>query len=109
MIKKAIAQPALRGYASTFNIKIDDVSIVVNAEPGVADSGLLELDLTELFVLIGQVAQSAGTAWTVLIDEVQYLSSEELAAIIVAIHRVNQRGLGTALTANSRLSARSLF
>jgi hypothetical protein len=42
---------------------------------------------------VGEAARSAGKAWTLLIDEVQYLSGKELAALIVAIHRVNQRTL----------------
>lgn len=68
-----------------------DISISVDAEAGAADSGNLEYDLSDLFIRIGEAAQSAGTAWTLLIDEVQYLSQEELSALIVAIHRVNQK------------------
>jgi hypothetical protein len=32
-------------------------------------------------------------AWTLLIDEVQYLAESELSALIVSIHRVNQKQL----------------
>jgi len=84
------AMRGLRSFASTFNVKVGDVSISVNPAAGVADSGSLEQDLTEMFVLIGETAQAAGTGWVLLIDEVQYLSDQELPAIIVAIHRVNQ-------------------
>ena len=83
----------LRSFASVFKIKVGDVSIAVDPAAGIADSGSLEQDLTEMFVLIGEAAQSAGTGWVLLIDEVQYLSNQELPAIIVAIHRVNQLGL----------------
>jgi|GEM_PF-5632887 len=41
---------------------------------GVADSGDLENDLPELFVRVGDAAKAAGKAWTLLIDEIQYLS-----------------------------------
>lgn len=87
------AMRALRGFASVFNISIGDVSLSVDPEPGSADSGNLEYDLSELFVRIGEAAKSAGTAWTLLIDEVQYLTQEELSALIVAIHRINQKQL----------------
>jgi len=84
---------ALRGFAGVFKIAIGEVSISVDSEVGTADSGNLEFDLSELFVRIGQAARSAGKGWSLLIDEVQYLSKDELAALIVAIHRVNQKQL----------------
>ncbi len=84
---------ALRGFASVFKIEMGDFSVSVEAEPGVADSGNLELDLPELFLKIGEAAKAAGRGWTLLIDEVQYLKLEDYAALIVAIHRVNQRNL----------------
>ena len=87
------ATRALRGFASAFKLSVGDVSISVDPEKGVADSGDLEYDLTDLFVLVSEAAKAAGKAWTLLIDEVQYLSEKELAALIVAIHRVNQKQL----------------
>jgi hypothetical protein len=87
------ATRALRSFAGAFKISMGDVSLSVDPEPGVADSGYLEEDLGELFVRIGEAAKSAGKAWTLLIDEVQYLAPGDLSALIVAIHRVNQRQL----------------
>jgi len=87
------AMRALRGFAGAFKIAVGDISISVDSEVGTADSGNLEFDLSELFVRIGQAAKSADKGWALLIDEVQYLSNEELAALIVAIHRVNQKQL----------------
>lgn len=84
---------ALRSFASVFKVSVGDISISVDPEPGSADSGNLEYDLGDLFIRIGEAAKAAGKAWTLLIDEVQYLTEKELAAIIVAIHRVNQKGL----------------
>ena len=83
----------LRAFASTFKISVGDVSISVDPEIGVADSGNLEYDLSDLFVRVGEAAQAAKLAWTLLIDEVQYISGPDLSALIVAIHRVNQRNL----------------
>lgn len=67
-----------------------DVSLPIEAEAGSADSGKLELDLPSLLVAVGQAALAAKTAVVILIDEVQYLSSEEFSSFILAIHRVNQ-------------------
>lgn len=91
--KAHTAMRALRSFASVFKVSIGDVSLSVDPEEGVADSGSLENDLCELFVRVGEAAQAAALAWTLLIDEVQYLSQRELAALIVSIHRVNQKQL----------------
>ncbi len=87
------AMRALRSFAGTFKISVGDFEVSVDPEPGVADSGNLEYDVTELFLKVGDAAKAAGRGWALLIDEVQYLSPKELGALIVAIHRVNQKGL----------------
>jgi len=87
------AMRALRGFASVFNIKMGDVSLSVDPEPGLADSGSLEMDLVDLFLQVGAVAKAAGKGWAIFLDEVQYLSVPELSALIVAIHRINQKNL----------------
>ena len=87
------AMRALRGFASAFKIGIGDVEIGVEPEPGTADSGDLELDLSDLFESIGEAAAKADRGWALLIDEVQYLKDAELAAVIVAVHRMSQRNL----------------
>lgn len=91
--KANAAMQALRSFASVFKFEYRDASIAVEAKAGVADSGNLENDLPELFALIGEAAKEAGKAWTLLIDEVQYLSQPDLAALIVSLHRINQREL----------------
>ena len=84
---------ALRGFASVFKVSMGDYSISVDPEAGSADSGILEYDLSDLFLKVGEAAKAAECGWTLLIDEVQYLSADELSALIVAIHRVNQKRL----------------
>jgi hypothetical protein len=84
---------ALRSFAAVFNFEYGDMSISVDPEVGVADSGDLENDLPELFVRIGEAAKAAGKAWTLLIDELQYLSQKDLAALIVSLHKINQSEL----------------
>jgi hypothetical protein len=87
------AWQALRSLSGTFKISVGDVTISVDPEPGVADSGNLEYDLVDLFLRVGETAKQAKSAWTLLIDEIQYLKQDELAALIVAIHRINQKRL----------------
>ena len=87
------AMRALRGFASVFEVSVGDVSLSVDPERGTADSGDLESDLGDLFDRVGEAAKAAASGWTLLIDEVQYLTGRELAALIVAIHRVNQNQL----------------
>lgn len=87
------ALKALRSFAAAFKISAGDFEVSVDPETGVADSGNLEYDLTDLFVALGEAAKAAGRGWVLLIDEVQYLSAAELGALIVAIHRINQKGL----------------
>lgn len=87
------AQRALRSFASAFKFEYGDMSIAVDPEVGIADSGDLENDLPELFVRVGEAAKAAGKAWTLLIDEVQYLSQKDLAALIVSLHKINQSDL----------------
>lgn len=83
----------LRGFASIFKIEVAGVEIGIEPEPGLADSGDLQYDLPDLFDVIGRAAKAAGKGWILLIDEVQYLSEEDLSALIVAIHRMSQEGL----------------
>lgn len=87
------AMRALRSFASAFKLEYGDLAIAVDPEVGIADSGDLENDLPELFVRIGEAARAAGKAWTLLIDEVQYLSQKDLAALIVSLHKINQSNL----------------
>lgn len=87
------ASKALRSFASAFKIQMGDFSVSVDPEPGVADSGNLEYDLSDMFVAVGQAAQAAGKGWCLLVDEVQYLKEDELAALIVAIHKISQKQL----------------
>ncbi len=90
------AQRALRGLAgfvTALKMKYQDieVSLDVDPEPGLADNGDLEQDLTELLLTAGTAAQEAGTALSLFVDELQYVEEDELAALITALHRAAQR------------------
>jgi hypothetical protein len=83
----------LRNFAAAFRVKIGDVEVGVEKTPGQADSGSLEQDLPDLLVAVCEAARERSVAFGLFLDEVQYLSSEELAALIVACHEVAQRNL----------------
>lgn len=77
----------------TFTLQLPDgtrIAIDVDALPGEADSGLLADDLTDLLVAVGQAASERDTGVLIAIDEVQYLTDVELAALITAVHRTTQ-------------------
>jgi hypothetical protein len=86
------AMAALRGFASVFKVSVGDVKFGLS-EPLSADSGNLEVDLPDLLVSTARAAQAADTSVVILIDEVQYLAVEELRGLIVALHRIAQKGL----------------
>ena len=86
------AMAALRGFAAAFKVSLGEVKLGLS-EPVRADSGNLEADLPELLVSTARAAQAAGTSVVILIDEVQYLAEDELRGLIVALHRISQKGL----------------
>jgi AAA ATPase domain len=83
----------LRAFAGVFKVNVGDVEFGIGPEIGTADSGNLEADLPELLLAVAGAAKQAGKAIALFVDEVQYLGDRDLAALIVAIHKVGQRGL----------------
>jgi AAA ATPase-like protein len=65
----------------------------VDPAEGLADSGHLDEDLTDVFVALGEAAQEHDSGVVFLIDEVQYLDAPEFEALIAAIHKTVQRQL----------------
>lgn len=64
---------------------------------GMADSGNLSDDLTDLLVVLGEAAQERGTGIVFLLDEVQFLRASEFEALIAGLHRTVQRQLPVTL------------
>lgn len=84
---------ALAGFAKSLASKYPDIEISIDLEPtpGVADSGVLEFDLTSLFGVIGEAAAQAGTACAILVDDMQLVKEDQLSALIAALHQIAQR------------------
>lgn len=94
------AAAALKSFSVTF--KPDGTvaaGLNVDAAAGLSDSGDMPEDLTDLLVAIGEAAEEQGTGVVFLLDEVQYLSVQELEALIAALHKTVQRALPVTLVA----------
>ena len=98
-VRRALA--VLKSFIGGVKVSLGDVEIGLDIDPekGSADSGDLEVDLSSLFVAVGEAAEERKSAVAILIDEIQYLSSSELNAIIMAMHKMQQRQLPVVLVA----------
>ncbi len=85
----------LRSFIGSLKITVNDVTIGLDIDPerGTADSGDLEIDLPQLFVAIAEAAEERQSAVALLVDEIQFLSQKELGALIMAMHKIQQRQL----------------
>lgn len=85
----------LRSFIGGLKITVGDITFGLDIDPeeGSADSGDLEIDLSNLFVVIGEAAEERKSAAAVLIDEIQYFNKKEIGALIMAMHKVQQRQL----------------
>ena len=92
-VKRGLA--VLRSFVGALKLTVGEVSIGLDIDPekGSADSGDLEIDLPNLFVAVAEAAEERKSAVAILIDEIQYFSQKELGALIMAMHRVQQRQL----------------
>jgi hypothetical protein len=92
-VRRGIA--VLKSFIGGIRINIGDVEFGLDIEPerGAADSGDLEVDLPNLFTAVAEAAEERGVAVAILIDEIQYFSSPELSALIMAMHKMQQRRL----------------
>lgn len=104
----------LKSFIGGIKVKVAEVEFGLDIEPerGTADSGDLEVDLSNLFIAVAEAAQDRGTALAILIDEIQYFSSKELSALIMGMHKMQQRQLplvliGAGLPILTRLAGES--
>lgn len=97
-VKRALQ--ALAGFAK-LKVKYDDFEVALDFEPeaGLADSGDLDADLADLIVAVGEAARERNSVVILVIDELQYVPEEQLAALISALHRASQRQLPVTMLA----------
>ncbi len=86
------------GALRSFTLRIDpDGQITagfdVDASMNVADSGDLDLDLSDLLVSVGEAAREHDTGVALLLDELHFLERPQMEALIAAVHKTVQRSL----------------
>lgn len=86
---------------SSFTVSIDaegrlqaglDIE-AAEAVEGLADHRDLAMDLTDVLLTLGEAAQDKERGVVLLVDEVQFLSDNQLEALIMALHKTVQRRL----------------
>ncbi|MEL7026246.1 MAG: ATP-binding protein [Pseudomonadota bacterium] len=87
------AQAAFQNLVSVFSIKYEGISVGVDPATPEASTGQLDIDLPELLGLIAEAAKADGRGIAIFIDEIQYLSKEELSALSLTAHDLGQRQL----------------
>ena len=85
----------LRSFVSGLKLTYGDFTLSLDIEPelGAADSGDLEIDLPNLIDAVGEAAIERKAFVALLIDEIQCFREKELGALIMAMHRVQQKQL----------------
>ena len=85
----------LKGFMNGVKVSLGDIEVGLDIDPekGAADSGDLESDLPNLFVAVAEAAEERKVPVALLIDELQYFSHKELSALIMAMHKMQQRQL----------------
>jgi len=91
-IKRAAG--VIRSFSITLN---PDGSLTAGLDvapvEGEGDSGNFSEDVTDLLVALGEAAQDERKGVAILLDEVQFLSTPELEALIAGLHKTVQRNL----------------
>ena len=85
----------LKGFLNGVKISMGSVEVGLDIDPelGTADSGDLENDLPNVFAAVAEAAHERGTPVALFIDELQYLNTKELSALIMAMHKMQQTQL----------------
>ncbi len=91
----AKAMRALASFAKALKVKYQDLEFGLDIEPeaGLADSGDLDNDLSELLATVGAAAAERETSVVMFVDELQYVPEGQLASLIMALHSASQSQL----------------
>jgi hypothetical protein len=93
------AAAALKSFTISLTANGITAGLNVEALEGIADSGMLDADLADLLVALGEAAADHQTGVVFLLDEVQFLRVGQLEALIAALHRTVQRALPITMVA----------
>ena len=98
----------LRNFVKTFSLNIGDFGISLETAQGIATSGKMELDLSEMLLACARAAKESGKAMGLYVDELQNFQIEAMRGIIVALHFAAQESLPLYLVGSGLPSIRSL-
>ena len=98
----------LRNFVKTFSLNIGDFGIEIEAAQGIASSGKMELDLSEVLLASARAAKASNKAIGMYVDELQNLQLEAMRGIIVALHFAAQESLPLYLVGSGLPSIRAL-
>jgi hypothetical protein len=95
------AMRALASFAKALKVKYQDLEfgLDIESEQGLADSGNLDNDLTDLLATVGAAAAERETAVVLFVDELQYVPEDQLASLITALHSASQDQLPITMVA----------
>lgn len=79
-VAKSFSLTANQDGLGTFGMDIEPAE-------GYADHGNLTHDMVDLFIAVGEAARDKGTGIVILLDEIQFLSREQLGGVITALHK----------------------
>ncbi|GIT91665.1 ATPase [Jannaschia pagri] len=82
----------LANFAAAFKVSYQGFALGLDGDGLTAGSGNMEADLPDLMRAVWEAAADRGTALGLFIDEVQYLSKPELAALARTCHEAAQQG-----------------
>lgn len=84
------------GILKSFSVKYSSgdfaAEIAVDSVQGIANTGNVANDMTELLLTLGSLAKTSQKGIVLFIDEIQYMKDDDLEGIIRALHRLNQKG-----------------
>lgn len=91
----------LKSFIGSVKVTVNEVEFGLDIDPerGTADSGDLEVDLPNLLTALAEAAEERKASVAILIDEIQYFKPSELSALIMAMHKMQQRQLPLVLFA----------
>lgn len=91
----------LKSFLSSIKLTYGDAELAldIDPEPGVADTGDLDIDLADLLSAVGRAAAARDSQIVVIVDELQYLNARDFGSLIMAMHRCVQEQLPVLLIA----------
>lgn len=81
----------LRNFIGSVKLSYGDFGIDLEPLPGKADTGDMSADLPELFLAVAEAAEEKQMGVALFIDEIQLLNHTEFNALILAMHKLQQK------------------